>query len=366
MAPNGRSTKNTCINDTSENLGDARFAVVLARDATPACGAFLYAVTSQEIYCRRGYQSPPPLRRHARFCADSASAKAAGFRLCKRGDPRGDRARLQAGAARAACAMIEAAEAIPSLSSLTARADYAPHYFHRIFRDITGVTPRSYAEGVRGQRLSAALAEGTCVTEAVAGAGFDSRSRVYENTARHLGIRPGSARRGGAGEIICIAWAESAFGPLPLGATDQGVCFIGFGEARDALEGDLRARFPKARIKAASADISDFAKRAIAFVAEPRAALDLPLDLRGTIFQRRVWEALRGIPFGSTTTYGALAAAMGEPKATRAVARACAQNPVSLAVPCHRVLGKDGDITGYRWGVGRKRALLAGEKKRGR
>jgi AraC family transcriptional regulator of adaptative response/methylated-DNA-[protein]-cysteine methyltransferase len=162
--------------------------------------------------------------------------------------------------------------------------------------------------------------------------------------------------------VIRIAWAESAFGPLLLGATEQGVCFLGFGEARDALEGDLRARFPMARVEAAPAEISELAKRAIAFIAEPRAALELPLDLRGTIFQRRVWEALRGIPLGSTTTYSALAATMGEPKATRAVARACAQNPVSLAVPCHRVVGKDGDVTGYRWGVGRKRALLAGER----
>jgi AraC family transcriptional regulator of adaptative response/methylated-DNA-[protein]-cysteine methyltransferase len=258
--------------------------------------------------------------------------------------------------------MIEASESMPSLASLAARAGYAPHHFQRMFRDITGVTPRSYAEGVRGKRLSAALAEGARVAEAVAEAGFGSESRVYENTARHLGMRPGRARRGGAGEVIRIAWAESAFGPLLLGATEQGVCFLGFGEARDALEGDLRARFPKAQVEAAPEALAALAKRAIGFIAEPRAALDLPLDLRGTIFQRRVWEALRGIPFGQTTTYSALAAAMGAPKATRAVARACAQNPVSLAVPCHRVVGKDGDVTGYRWGVARKRALLAGER----
>lgn len=355
-------TEDAPMNAMPESLDDIRFAALLARDAAPACGAFLYAVTTQGVYCRPGCPSPPPLRRNTRFFADSTAAEDAGFRPCKRCDPRGDRARLQAEAVRAACAMIEASEAIPSLASLAARAGYAPHHFQRMFRDITGVTPRSYAEGVRGQRLSAALAEGARVAEAVAGAGFGSESRVYENTARHLGMRPGRARRGGAGEVIRIAWAESAFGLLLLGATDQGVCFLGFGEARDALEGDLRARFPHARIEAAPDEISDFAKRAIAFIAEPRAALDLPLDLRGTIFQRRVWEALRGIPLGSTTSYGALAAAMGEPKATRAVARACAQNPVSLAVPCHRVLGKDGDVTGYRWGVARKRALLAGEK----
>ena len=362
MARGAQFAEYAPMNAMPKTLDDTRFAAVLARDAAPACDAFLYAVTSQGIYCRPGCPSPAPLRRHVRFFADWGSAEAAGFRPCKRCDPRGDRARLQAEAVRAACAMIEAAEGIPSLASLAALAGYAPHHFQRMFRDITGVTPRSYAEGVRGKRLSAALAEGARVAEAVAGAGFGSESRVYENTARHLGMRPGRARRGGAGEVIRIAWAESAFGPLLLGATDQGVCFLGFGEARDALEGDLRARFPQARIEAAPADISELAKRAIAFIAEPRAALELPLDLRGTIFQRRVWEALRGIPLGQTTTYSALAAAMGEPKATRAVARACAQNPVSLSVPCHRVVGKDGDVTGYRWGVARKRALLAGER----
>ncbi len=356
MAEHGR------MNETPDSLDDARAAAVLARDAAPACGDFLYAVTTQGIYCRPGCPSPPPLRRHLRFFLDYAAAEAAGFRPCKRCDPRGDRARLQAEAVRAACAMIEASESIPSLARLAAHAGYAPHYFQRMFRDITGVTPRSYAEGVRGRRLSAALAEGARVAEAVAGAGFGSESRVYENTARHLGMRPGRARRGGAGEVIRLAWAESAFGPLLLGATDQGVCYLGFGEARDALEGDLRARFPAARLEAASEEITRLANRAIAFIAEPRAALDLPLDLRGTIFQRRVWEALRAIPLGTTTTYSALAASMGEPKATRAVARACAQNPVSLAVPCHRVVGKDGDVTGYRWGVGRKRVLLAAER----
>lgn len=362
MAPDARFAEHACMKDILENLDNARFAAVLARDAKPACGAFLYAVTTQGVYCRPGCPSPPPLRRNTRFFTECALAEAAGFRPCKRCDPRGDRARLQAEAVRAACAMIEAAEGMPSLASLAARAGYAPHHFQRMFREITGVTPRSYAEGVRGRRLSAALAEGARVAEAVAEAGFGSESRIYENTARYLGMRPGRARRGGAGEVIRIAWAESAFGPLLLGATDQGVCFLGFGEARDSLEGDLRARFPQAQVEAAPEEITILARNAIAFIAEPRAALELPLDLRGTIFQRRVWEALRAIPLGSTTTYSALAASMGAPKATRAVARACAQNPVSLAVPCHRVVGKDGDMTGYRWGVGCKRALLAGEK----
>jgi AraC family transcriptional regulator of adaptative response/methylated-DNA-[protein]-cysteine methyltransferase len=351
------------MNDLPETLDDARFAAVLARDSAPACGGFFYAVTSQGIYCRPGCPSPPPLRRHVRFFADGGQAEAAGFRPCKRCDPRGDRARLQVQAVRAACAMIETAEAIPSLARLAARAGYAPHHFQRIFRDITGVTPRSYAEGVRGRRLAAALAEGVRVAEAVAGAGFGSESRVYENSTRHLGMTPGAARRGGAGEEIKMAEAESPFGPLLMGATDQGICFLGFGEAPEALRGDLAARFPAARFTPAPAALAEMLRRVIAFIEEPRAALDLPLDLRGTLFQRRVWEALRRIPLGETRSYSALAAEMGAPKATRAVARACAQNPVSLAVPCHRVLGKDGDVTGYRWGVAHKRLLLLRESQ---
>jgi len=347
----------------AESLDDARFAAILAREASPDCGAFLYGVTSQGIYCRAGCPARAPLRRHVRFFAEATAAEAAGFRPCKRCDPRGDRARLQAEVVAAACAMIEASEGIPSLAMLAARAGYAPHHFQRIFRDITGVTPRSYAEGVRGRRLSAALAEGARVAEAVAGAGFGSESRVYENTARHLGMTPGAARRGGAGEEISIAEAESPFGPLLIGATAKGICFLGFGETADALRGDLAARFPAARLRTAPDALAGTLRRVIGFIEEPRAALDLPLDLRGTIFQRRVWEALRRIPLGETRSYSALAAEMGAPQATRAVARACAQNPVSLAVPCHRVVGKDGDITGYRWGVARKRLLLLRESQ---
>lgn len=344
-----------------------RWQAVLARDPALAGAPFLYAVTTQGVFCKPGCPSRPPLRRNARFYADVASAEQAGFRACKRCDPRGDRARLHADAVAAACALIESAETIPSLEALAARAGYARHHFLRLFRDITGVTPRSYAEGVRARRLQAALAAGDRVADAVAGAGFGSESRVYEDTARHLGMTPGAARRGGQGEVIRIARADSAMGPLLVGATGAGICFIGFNETLDALEGDLRARFPKARIEEAPEALAETIRQVTAFIAEPEAALALPLDLRGTAFQRRVWEALVAIPLGETRTYSGLAASMGQPAATRAVARACAQNPVALAVPCHRVIGASGDLTGYRWGVPRKAALLAGERRaRGR
>ena len=340
-----------------------RWQAVLDRDAAPACGPFLYGVTTQGVFCRPGCPSRAPLRRNTRFFADIPAAEAAGFRACKRCDPTAARAALHAEAVQAACAMIEAAETMPSLAALAARAGYARHHFLRLFRDITGVTPRSYAEGVRARRLQAALAAGDRVAEAVAGAGFGSESRVYEDTARHLGMTPGAARRGGQGEDIRIAHAESAMGPLLVGATAQGVCFIGFAEPPEALEGDLRARFPQARILPADAALAATVRQVAAFIAEPAAALTLPLDLRGTAFQRRVWQALQRIPLGETRSYAGLAAEIGNPAAVRAVARACARNPVALAVPCHRVIGSTGDLTGYRWGTPRKAALLAGERR---
>jgi AraC family transcriptional regulator of adaptative response/methylated-DNA-[protein]-cysteine methyltransferase len=201
------------------------------------------------------------------------------------------------------------------------------------------------------------------VVDAVADAGFGSESRVYEKTGAILGMTPGSARRGGAGETIRTAFADCPFGRLLVGATDKGVCFIGFAEPDEALMGDLRRRFPQARIVSDDASLADTVRAVVDFLAEPKQALDLPLDLRGTAFQQRVWRTLCEIPAGETRTYAQLAQMMGNPKAIRAVARSCATNPVSLAVPCHRVIGSDGNLTGYRWGVPRKQALLEREKR---
>jgi AraC family transcriptional regulator of adaptative response/methylated-DNA-[protein]-cysteine methyltransferase len=335
---------------------------VLAREPRPACGPFLYAVTTQGVYCRPGCPARPPLRRNVRFFGGVEAAEAAGFRACRRCDPKGERATLHAAAVQAACELIEASETAPSLAALADRAGYARHHFLRMFKEVTGVTPRSYAESVRARRLQAALAEGARVAEAVADAGFGSESRVYERPGRLLGMTPGAARRGGAGEVIRVALAESALGPLLVGATDKGVCFIGFGEEEAALRGDLHRRFPKARLEDAPEALAETVRVVVAFLDEPEAALALPLDLRGTAFQRRVWEALQAIPLGETRHYAQVAAAIGAPAAVRAVARACAQNPASLAVPCHRVVGKDGDLTGYRWGIERKRALLRKER----
>jgi AraC family transcriptional regulator of adaptative response/methylated-DNA-[protein]-cysteine methyltransferase len=324
---------------------------------------FFYAVTTMGVFCRPGCPSPRPLRQNVRFFRTVAEAEAAGFRACKRCDPKGERARIAQAVVQDACAFIEAAEDIPSLDTLAARSGYSRFHFLRMFRDHTGLTPRSYAEGVRARRLHAALAGGSRVIDAVADAGFGSESRVYEKTGELLGMTPGAARRGGQGEVIRTAAADSPFGRLLVGATEKGVCFIGFAEPDEALMGDLRHRFPKAQIVTDDKGLAGTLRAVLDFMQEPKQALDLPLDLRGTAFQQRVWRTLCSIPPGETRSYGQVAEMLGNPRAVRAVARSCATNPVSLAVPCHRVIGSDGDLTGYRWGVPRKRALLEKEKK---
>lgn len=339
-------------------LDDTRWDLVARR--LPA--DFLYAVTTMGIFCRPGCPSPRPRRENVRFFADVPEAEAAGFRACLRCDPKGEREAIARAAVEDACAFMEAEEAIPSLEALAKRAGYSRFHFLRMFRDHTGVTPRSYSEGVRARRLQAALVGGARVADAILDAGFGSESRVYEDTGRLLGMTPGAMRRGGEGEVIRTAFADCPFGRLLVGATASGVCFLGFAEPDDALLGDLRRRFPKAQVVADDAALAETLEAVLAFIAEPREALALPLDLRGTAFQVRVWDALRQIPPGETRTYGQLAQMIGAPRAIRAVARSCATNPVSLAVPCHRVVGSDGDLTGYRWGVPRKRELLAREK----
>jgi AraC family transcriptional regulator, regulatory protein of adaptative response / methylated-DNA-[protein]-cysteine methyltransferase len=353
------------ITDMNDNLiidrtpDESLWQTVLTRQE----GDFLYAVTTMGVYCRPGCPSPRPLRKNVRFFHTPSEAEAAGFRACKRCDPKSERARLALAVVSDACASIEAAETIPSLDVLAARSGYSRFHFLRMFRDHTGVTPRGYAESVRAKRLQVTLASGTRVADAVAEAGFGSESRVYEKTGAILGMTPGAARRGGMGELIRTAFADCPFGRLLIGATDKGVCFLGFAEPDDALMDDLRRRFPRARIAADDSGLQDILSAVLAFLQEPKRALDLPLDLRGTVFQQRVWRSLCQIPLGQTRTYGELARMIEHPGAARAVARSCAANPVSLAVPCHRVVGSDGHLTGYRWGVPQKKALLDRERE---
>jgi AraC family transcriptional regulator of adaptative response/methylated-DNA-[protein]-cysteine methyltransferase len=332
----------------------------IVQDRRP--GEFLVGVLSTGVYCRPACPARTPLRRNVRFYGCYTAAEADGLRPCRRCDPKGERAALARAVVEDACAFMSAEESIPSLEHLAARAGYSKFHFLRLFRDHTGLTPHSYAEGLRARRLHAALANGERVVDAVGDAGFGSESRVYEKTGRLLGMTPGAARRGGHGEIIRTALTDCPFGRLLVAATDKGVCFIGFAEPDEALLGDLRRRFPQAAIVQDDGALATYVRAVLTFIKEPKTALSLPLDLRGTAFQCRVWEALREIPPGETRSYAQLAASMGMPRAVRAVARSCATNPVSLAVPCHRVIGTDGNLTGYRWGVPRKRALLEKER----
>ncbi len=340
-------------------IEDSRWDLVCRREKA---ADFLYAVTTMGIYCRPGCPAPRPNRANVRFFADAPAAEAEGYRACRRCDPRGERAALAREVVRDACAFMEAEDHIPSLERLAARSGYSRFHFLRMFKEHTGLTPRSYAEGVRARRLQASLQAGARVADAVAEAGFGSESRVYERPGHLLGMTPGALRRGGRGETIRAAFADCPFGRLLVGATATGVCFLGFAEPDDALMGDLRRRFPHASVLADDAGLAGTLRAVLEYLKEPKAGLDLPLDLRGTAFQLRVWEALRQIPPGETRSYAQLAAMAGAPAAVRAAARSCAVNPVSLAVPCHRAVGADGSLTGYRWGIPRKQALLAGER----
>ena len=350
--------ENTTIPDSVTTIEEQRWDSVRRR--VPA--DFLYGVTTMGIYCRPGCPSRPPLRRNVRFFLACEEAEAAGFRACRRCDPKGERAALARSVVQDACAFIEADDAIPALDQLAARSGYSKFHFLRMFRNHTGLTPARYAEGVRARRLRTALAAGNRVADAIAEAGYGSESRVYEQTGRLLGMTPGAGRRGGEGETIQVALADCPFGRLLVGATAQGVCFIGFAEPDEALLGDLARRFPRARIMPADGALADTLRAVVDFIDEPKAGLSLPLDLRGTAFQMRVWDALCQIPAGQTRSYAQVAQAVGAPKAVRAVARSCATNPLALAVPCHRVIGSDGKLTGYRWGLPRKRLLLEREK----
>lgn len=336
---------------------DPRWPLLARRDAA-AEGAFVYAVVTTGVYCRPTCPSRLANPENVRFFATPDEARAAGFRPCLRCTPDAP-SRADANAARVAelCRCIEAAEHAPSLAELATRAGWSPHHLHRTFKALTGLTPRAYAAARRAERLRAALGAGESVTGAVYAAGFGSPSRMYEEG--ELGMTPGSFRRGGAAEAIVYAFGRSDLGAVLVAATPRGICAILLGDDEAALQGELARRFPKAALSAAPHAFAETVERVVAMIATPKLGLDLPLDIRGTAFQRRVWEALREIPPGETASYSEVAARLGlSPRAVRAVAGACAANPLAVAVPCHRVKRRDGNLAGYYWGLARKRALI--------
>jgi AraC family transcriptional regulator of adaptative response/methylated-DNA-[protein]-cysteine methyltransferase len=342
---------------------EACWAAVAARDAG-ADGRFFYAVTTTGVYCRPGCASRLPRRENVRFFADTAAAEAAGFRPCKRCRPTEDSAAARHLAAIGkACALLRDGEPMPSLDQLAAAAGMSRYHFHRVFKQVTGATPRDYARAQRIGRFADALAAGGSVTAAVYAAGFGSSSRAYEDAPQGLGMTPGKQRHGGNGETIRFVTVETPLGHALVAATARGICMTALADDPASLVAQLRARFPAAVLVAEDAELRSWAERIVRFITQPQESLDLlPLDIRGTAFQARVWRALRKIPPGRTASYAEIATAIGAPKAVRAVAQACAANRLALVVPCHRVIRSDGGLGGYRWGVDKKRALLARER----
>ena len=339
----------------------ALYEAVRRRDAA-LDGRFVYGVRSTGVYCRPGCGARLALRRNVSFHADSAAAERAGFRACRRCRP--DAASLrqrQAVIVGRACRTIERAVEPPTLAALAARSGLSRFHFHRVFRTVAGVTPASYAAAVRADRLRGALDGAPSVTRAIHEAGFNSASRCYEAAPGRLGMTPGAYRRGGAASAIRFAVAPCALGTMLVAATAIGICAIALGDDAAALTGDLRRRFPNAALADGDAAFAATVARVVALVDGTDTGHALPLDIRGTAFQQRVWQALRTIPPGGTVSYAALAASLGLPGGARAVAGACAANALAVAIPCHRVVGSDGRLAGYRWGTDRKRTLLARE-----
>jgi len=343
---------------------DPRWALIVARDPA-ADGSFFYSVRTTGVYCRPSCASRRARPENVAFHDTRAAAERAGFRPCRRCKP--DQPELSARHAATiaqACRVIEQSADAPDLPSLAAGAGLSPFHFHRLFKAVTGVTPKAYAVAHRARRVRAGLDAGASVTNAIYDAGYNSNSRFYEQSTRLLGMTPSAYRAGGADTAIRFAVGECSLGSILVAASDRGICSILIGDDPDALVREFQDQFPRAQLIGADKAFEKTIAQVIGMVETPALGLSLPLDIRGTAFQQRVWQALREIPVGTTVSYADIAARIGAPASVRAVAQACAANKLAVAIPCHRVVRKDGDLSGYRWGVERKRALLARESAR--
>ena len=342
-------------------VNDTRWASVVARDPS-ADGNFVYSVKTTGVYCRPSCAARTARPENVQFHADCADAERAGFRPCKRCKP--DQPSLvEQHAAKVVeiCRLIESAENVPNLDELARRAGLSTYHFHRVFKATTGLTPRAYAAAHRARRVRTELDQGGTVTDAIFGTGYNSGGRFYEESNGVLGMTPSNYRAGGASTEIRFAVGECSLGSILVAASERGVCAILLGDDPDALARDLQDRFPRAILIGGDEAFEEIVAKVVGFVEAPGLGLDLPLDVRGTAFQQRVWQALAKIPAGSTASYTELAKRIGSPKSVRAVAHACAANAIAVAIPCHRVVRSDGTLSGYRWGVERKRALLEKE-----
>jgi AraC family transcriptional regulator of adaptative response/methylated-DNA-[protein]-cysteine methyltransferase len=337
---------------------DPRWAAVIARDAA-ADGSFYYSVRTTGVYCRPSCPSRRPRPENVRFHATREEAERAGFRPCLRcGPDRPSLAERNAAKVTEACRIIERSDELPPLEVLAGQVGVSAYHFHRVFRQVTGLTPRQYASARRGERVRKALGSGANVTDAIYGAGYNSNARFYEESDAVLGMTPARYRKGGADTEIRFAVGECSLGSILVAQSDRGICAIFLGEDPDVLARELQERFPRARLIGGDRRFEKLVATVVGFVERPAVGLDLPLDVRGTAFQERVWRELRKIPAGSTATYADIARRIGAPKSVRAVGSACAANALAVAIPCHRVVRNGGGLSGYRWGVERKRALL--------
>jgi len=344
-----------------ESVDARRWAAVLARDPA-ADGEFVYAVKTTGVYCRPSSPTRLPRRGNVEFFDSSEAAEAAGYRASRRAAAdRSSVAAHHAALVAAACRRIEAAEEPPSLAALADDAGMSPFHFHRVFKSLTGLTPKAYAAGHRARRMRERLPQSRSITEAIYDVGFGSNSRFYEASDRLLGMTPASYRDGGANATVRFAVGECSLGSILIAQSERGVCAIFIGDDPDGLVRELQDKFPRAELLGGDADFERLVAKVVGLVESPGLGLDLPLDVRGTAFQQRVWQALREIPPGRTATYGEIAARIGAPGAVRAVAQACGANSLAVAIPCHRVVRRDGGLSGYRWGAERKRALLERE-----
>jgi AraC family transcriptional regulator of adaptative response/methylated-DNA-[protein]-cysteine methyltransferase len=337
---------------------------VLTRDRS-SDGSFVYAVRSTGIYCRPSCPSRRPRHEQVVFFPLPQSAEQAGFRPCRRCQPRNSDGytNAQAEIIFQACRAIEShLDEDLSLASLGAQLHISPHHLQRSFKRIVGITPRQYAETCRLEQFKNRLKEGDSVTRAMYEVGYSSSSRLYERASAHLGMTPTAYRKGGLGMHIHYTIVDSPLGRLLVAATGRGICGVSLGDADALLEATLRGEYPAAQIQRDDAGLGEWVSAFLSYLHGRQPDLPLPVDVQATAFQWQVWEALRAIPSGSTRSYSEVARSLGHPQAARAVARACATNPVALVIPCHRVVRENGDLGGYRWGIGRKQQLLAQEK----
>ena len=344
-------------------LADPRWPAVAARDRA-ADGRFFYSVRSTGVYCRPSCAARRARAEYVAFHTSAAEAEAAGFRPCRRCRP--DQLALAAQHAATVaelCRYIDAADEVPTLDALAGRVGLSRYHLHRVFKSATGVTPRAYAAAQRARRLRDELAGGASVTDAIYGAGYNSGGRFYEEADHVLGMTATRYRAGGIDTEIRFAVGECSLGSILVARSERGVCAILLGDDPERLTRDLQDRFPRARLIGGDAPFERHVAQVVGFVEAPKIGLDLPLDVRGSAFQQRVWQALRGIPAGRTASYGEIAQRIGAPASVRAVAQACAANALAVAIPCHRVVRHDGAPSGYRWGVERKRILLEREAR---